>query len=96
LSRPNIKPVVTALLVSPFASDHHAVLEVFSYLGWVLNVNYNCAEAVAFMRQTSNPVVICERDLREGNWKTVPQAFGYADLIRHVSNFEQTGARVNA
>jgi hypothetical protein len=74
LSRPNIKPVVTALLVSPFASDHDAVLEVFSYLGWVLNATYNCAEAVAFMRQSSNPVVICERDLREGNWKTGLQA----------------------
>ena len=74
LPRPNIRPVVTALLVSPFASDHVAVQEVFSYLGWTLNAAYNCAEAVALMRQTSTPVVICERDLRDGYWKTVLQA----------------------
>ena len=74
LSRPSIGPVVTALLVSPFASDHVAVQEVFSYLGWALNAAYNCAEAVAFMRQTSTPVVICERDLRDGYWKNVLQS----------------------
>ena len=75
LSKPiSIKPVVTALLVSPFASDHVAVQEVFLYLRWVLIAAYNCAEALAFMRQTSTPVVICEHDLRDGNWKTVLQA----------------------
>src|SRR5260370_13242064 len=75
LARPtNVEPVVTALLVNPFASDHVAVQEVFSYLRWVLNAAYDCAEALAFMRQTSTPVVICESDLRDGNWKTVLQA----------------------
>ena len=75
LSKPiNIKPVVTALLVSPFPSDHVAVEEVFLYLGWELNTAYDCAEALALMRQTSTPVVVCESDLRDGNWKTVLQA----------------------
>jgi DNA-binding response OmpR family regulator len=75
LSKPrNIRPVVTALLVSPFPSDHVAVQEVFSYLKWVLNTAYDCAEALAFLRQTSAPVVICECDLRDGSWKTVLQA----------------------
>ena len=74
LSKPtNIKPVVTALLVSPFPSDHVAVQEVFSYLGWVLNAAYDRAEAVALMHQTCTPVVICDCDLRDGNWKTVLQ-----------------------
>ena len=73
-NRVKIKSVVTALFVSPFPSDHVAVQEVFSSLGWVLNAAYDCAEALAFMRQTSTPVVICERDLRDGNWKTVLQA----------------------
>jgi DNA-binding response OmpR family regulator len=70
LSKPiNKKPVITALLVSPFPSDHVAVQEVFSYLGWVLNAAYDCAEASAFMRQSSTSVVICDCDLRDGNWK---------------------------
>ena len=75
MSRPtSIQPAVTALLVSPFTSDHVAVQEVFSELGWVLNAAYDCAEALAFMRQAWTPVVICESDFRDGNWKTLLQA----------------------
>jgi hypothetical protein len=70
----NKKPVVTALLASPFASDHVAAQEVFSSLGWVLNVAYDCAQALAFMREAWAPVIICESDFRDGNWKTVLQA----------------------
>jgi DNA-binding response OmpR family regulator len=74
LSKPiNKKPVITALLVSPFPSDHVAVQEVFSYLGWVLNAAYDCAEASASMRKSSTSVVICDCDLRDGNWKKVLQ-----------------------
>jgi DNA-binding NtrC family response regulator len=67
-------PVVTVLLVSPFASDHVAVQEVFAYLGWELNTAYDCTEALAFMREAWTPVVICGSDFRDGNWKTLLQA----------------------
>src|ERR1700739_3236808 len=70
----NLRPVVTALLVSPFASDHVAVQEVFAYLRWQLTSAYDCAEAMALMRQAAAPVIICESDLRDGNWKTILQA----------------------
>jgi hypothetical protein len=75
LSRPrNTSPVVTVLLVSPFASDHVAVQEVFTYLGWVLNAAYDCSEALAFMRQSRTPVITCGSDFRDGNWKTLLDA----------------------
>ena len=75
LSRPkNNKPVITALLASPFASDCVAAQEVFSSFGWTLEVAYDCAEALAFIRQAWTPVVICESDFRDGNWKTLLQA----------------------
>jgi len=70
----NIKPVVTALFVSPFASDHVALREIFSYLGWVLKTVSDCAGALAFLRHTPTPLVICERDLWDGTWKTILQA----------------------
>jgi DNA-binding NtrC family response regulator len=69
-----MEPVVTALLVSPFTSDHVAAQEVFSELGWVLNAAYDCGEALAFMREGWTPVIICESDLRDGTWKTVLEA----------------------
>jgi len=67
-----IKPVITALRVSPFPATMSRWGRSFQALDGWLNAAYDCAEALAFMRQTSTPVVICECDLRDGNWKDCP------------------------
>ena len=71
-SKPGIaNPVVTALLVSPFSSDHAVLREVFSDWNWKLHTAPACSEALALLRRATIPVVVCERNLRDGDWKTI-------------------------
>lgn len=62
---------VTVLEVSPDASDHATLSEIFSHSNWKLHVARTCAEAVAFLTKKLIPVVVCERDLPDGSWKDI-------------------------
>ncbi|HUQ93588.1 MAG TPA: hypothetical protein VM120_18045 [Bryobacteraceae bacterium] len=70
----NTAPRVTALLVSPFDSDHTAMAEVFAQNNWKLYSAFDCKQAVELLNQEWIPVVACERRLRDGTWKDLMEA----------------------
>jgi DNA-binding NtrC family response regulator len=69
--RENAGSVIKALLVSPVESDHAVLREAFADRSWKLYSASSCTEALNVIRRASIPVVICERNLRDGNWKTL-------------------------
>jgi DNA-binding response OmpR family regulator len=63
---------VTALLVSPFESDHTVLNLVFSASNWKLQSVHDSEAARFLMSQETIPVVIC--NLRNCDWKALLEA----------------------
>ncbi|MSV28368.1 MAG: response regulator [Bryobacterales bacterium] len=59
------------LVISSFEEDHTSMGHVFRESNWTLRGVRTCREAAAVMRENPPPVVICERDLPDGNWKGI-------------------------
>lgn len=59
------------LVVSSFEEDHARMGHVFGESNWTVRGVSTCREATALMRENPPPVVICERDLPDGNWKDI-------------------------
>ena len=59
------------LFVSPNDEDHRALIHILRPAGWSLDSAFSCAEAIRSLEIESVPVVIVERDLPDGNWKTL-------------------------
>ena len=64
--------VVTALLVSPFESDHAVLRLVFSRDNWKLRSAYSSEAALSLMSKERIPIIIC--NLRNGDWKGLLEA----------------------
>ena len=62
---------VIVLVISPFQEDHSSLRDIFAHSNWNIYETCNLAEAIAILRQTQIPVIICERDLPDGNWTNV-------------------------
>lgn len=62
---------VAVLAVSPYAEDRQALEKVFARSRWTIYTARSCAEAADFLRSATVPVVICESDLPDGDWKDV-------------------------
>jgi len=61
--------IVTVLAVSPNERDHHALRQIFSKSNWQLYEARTLRSAVALVQQKPIPVMICEADLPDGNWR---------------------------
>ena len=59
------------LFVSPNHEDHRALIHILPPAGWSLDSAFGCAEAIKSLEVEFAPVVIVERDLPDGNWKTL-------------------------
>jgi len=57
--------------VSPNDEDHRALIHILRPAGWSLDSAFSCAEAIRSLEIEPVPVVIVERDLPDGNWKTL-------------------------
>jgi len=60
-----------SFVVSPFEEDHARMGHVCDESNWTVNGVRTCREATVLMRENPPPVVICERDLPDGNWKDI-------------------------
>jgi DNA-binding NtrC family response regulator len=73
-SKPSRADVITILSVSPHEEDHASLQGLFGHSSWrVLSAPNLMTGRDLLQRGVS--VVVCERDLEEGNW---------IDLLRHV------------
>lgn len=59
------------LFVSPNDEDHRALIHILPPAGWSLDSAFDCVEAIKSLEAEFAPVVIVERDLPDGNWKTL-------------------------
>jgi DNA-binding NtrC family response regulator len=50
-------------------------MRLFRFHHWRLDQVATCREAILFVRQNETAVVICERHLPDGDWKTVLKGF---------------------
>jgi DNA-binding response OmpR family regulator len=64
-------PKYLVLLVSPNEEDHWALIHILRPAGWAVDTASTCAEAVRSLATEAAPVVIVERQLPDGNWRTV-------------------------
>ena len=64
------RAAISCLMVSPFPSDHRLVHEVFEHWSWDLVCTTTCAEAAAVLSCIRIPVILSERTLRDGDWRT--------------------------
>ena len=71
---PKISPAdksVTVLAVSPFEEDHACLCGIFSHSNWKVYKAHDCHEAMDFLQKNRMAVLVCERDLPDGNWKNL-------------------------
>jgi DNA-binding response OmpR family regulator len=59
------------LIVSPGEDDHASLREIFRHSNWKLYEALNRGEAVVLLHERRILVVICERNLPDGSWKTL-------------------------
>jgi DNA-binding response OmpR family regulator len=63
------KQNVPVLLVSARRSDRASLHRILRRPAWKLLVSPNYREALTFLRQNRIPVVICDNELPDGNWR---------------------------
>ena len=71
----NPPEVVKVLLISPLFEDHVSLRHIFDHSNWLLHIVSTCREALAYACENDTSVVICERDLPDGDWKVVLSGF---------------------
>ncbi len=60
---------VISLAISPFEKDLSFLQRMFDEANWRLYKAHTCREAMTELNRERMPVVICERQLPDGNWK---------------------------
>lgn len=74
---PEISPAdktVAVLAVSPFEEDHACLRMIFSHSNWQISKAFGYREAIRFLQTNRMAVLVCERDLPDGNWKDLLEA----------------------
>jgi|SRR5581483_7556788 DNA-binding response OmpR family regulator len=68
-SIPSPARTAAVLAVSPLPADRLRLREILSPRNWELHEASDCSEALAFLRDQSVPVLLCERDHSDGSWE---------------------------
>ena len=64
---------ISILLVSPSAEDMSSLRRILHHGDWHISRASDCQEAAKHLRQHGASVVICDRDLPDGDWKDLLQ-----------------------
>ena len=71
---PDVSPAeknVAVLGVSHHEGDHVSLRAIFEHSNWKIFEARACHEAMSFLRENRMAVLVCERDLPDGDWKTL-------------------------
>lgn len=72
----NPAEVVKVLLISSLPEVHDSLRHIFfDHSNWLLHGVSTCREALTYLGGNDTAVVICERDLPDGDWKRVLNGF---------------------
>jgi len=69
LTPPQAAEIITILSVSPFDEDHAVLEQIFNHRNWRLIKARSCAEGREKLSAARVSVVLCERELCDGDWK---------------------------
>ena len=70
--QPDVCPLgISVLAVSPFPQDHRRLSDIFRHSRWQLQTASDIREATAIIKRAPVPVVICEYDLPDGDWRVL-------------------------
>lgn len=61
----------TILALSPDAEDHSSLAQLCSHAGWGFRSAHSARQALHMIRSKPVAVLICERDLPDGDWRGV-------------------------
>jgi DNA-binding response OmpR family regulator len=70
-SREKSPEVVTLLLVTAYGDDFPSLSGLLDRRDWAIASCRGCTEAAEQLKRLAPAVVMCERDLPDGNWKRV-------------------------
>ncbi len=79
---------ISILLVSPYQEDHSSLRHILHNEGWAITRCRTVADAAAELSAGAPSIVICERDLPDGNWKEVlsrTEELPHAPLVLVIS-----------
>jgi DNA-binding response OmpR family regulator len=62
---------VEVLVINPHEDAHSSLQDIFRHSNWKVYRAFNCREALELLREHHIPVIICEQNLPDGNWKTL-------------------------
>ena len=65
----------TLLLVSPLDEDERCLNRLLSESCWRVRPARTCREGAVLLRESAASVVICERELADGDWRDILDAF---------------------
>ncbi|MCW5980211.1 MAG: response regulator [Bryobacteraceae bacterium] len=60
---------MSVLAVSPYQEDHACLRAIFSHSNWRVYQARDCKEACCLLEKSRTPVLVCERELPDGDWK---------------------------
>jgi DNA-binding response OmpR family regulator len=60
---------ISILLVSPHQKDHADLRHVLRHADWKITAASDLAEASLILQERAPSVILCERNLPDGNWK---------------------------
>jgi len=70
--QPDVCPLgISVLAVSSYPQDHRKLSDIFRHSRWQLRTASTVREATSILRDSSVPVVICEYQLPDGDWRTL-------------------------
>jgi DNA-binding response OmpR family regulator len=70
---------IAVLAVSPREEDHHATRTACAHTTWNLLTTRTIAEALDLLQHKCVPVILCERDLPDGNWTDLQESLASLD-----------------
>jgi len=71
---PTPEGTAEVLAVTPHPADRVRLREILSQGNWKLHEASDCSEALASLRDQRLPVLLCARDLADGNWEDLLNA----------------------
>jgi DNA-binding NtrC family response regulator len=71
---------VVVLAVSPHEADHACLRAIFSHSNWSIFGAHGWHEALPLLDRNRITVLLCERDLPDGNWKNLLDALAALPL----------------
>ena len=70
-SAPSAPEKISILVVSPYTDDHAALKQILHHGAWAISTCATVSDALPLIPSLAPSLIVCERELSDGNWKTI-------------------------